>query len=103
MKDALLMGRLTDFAELLGEEWKAKVRVNPNVTNDVIDLMYQTALKNGAIGGKLLGAGAGGYMLLFCETNKKRFLREKLEKFGGQFTEFSFINDGLRVWRSSCL
>lgn len=99
MKDALLTGRLKDFAEMLDFEWKNKVKVNPQVTTARIDEMYEVARKNGAIGGKLLGAGAGGYLLLFSEIGKKRKVRESLEKVGGQFTDFSFVDDGLQVWR----
>ncbi len=102
MKDALLMGKLKDFAEMLDLEWRNKVKVNPNVTNPGIDEMYAVALQNGVIGGKLLGAGGGGYLLLFCEIDKRRNVREKLEAMGGQFTDFSFVNEGLQVWCSSC-
>lgn len=103
MKDALLTGKLSDFAEMLDFEWMNKVKINPQVTTDWIDEMYATARQNGVIGGKLLGAGAGGYLLLFCKIDKKRTVREKLEKMGGQFTEFSFVDDGLQVWRGACL
>jgi D-glycero-alpha-D-manno-heptose-7-phosphate kinase len=64
--------------------------------------MYETARRNGAIGGKLLGAGGGGYLLLFCEVGRRRDVREKLEQMGGQFTDFAFREEGLQVWRSSC-
>jgi D-glycero-alpha-D-manno-heptose-7-phosphate kinase len=103
MKDALLTGRLRDFAELLDCAWANKRRVNPDVTDEHIDQMYRTAHRSGAIGGKLLGAGGGGYLLLFCEVSKRRCVREKLEKLGGQFTDFSFVEGGLQAWRSTCL
>ena len=45
----------------------------------------------------------GGYLLLFCEVGKKRIVREKLEKLGGQFTDFAFVEEGLQIWRSTCL
>lgn len=103
MKDALLTGRLRDFGELLDCAWASKRNVNPDVTDEHIDEMYRTARRNGAIGGKLLGAGGGGYILLFCEVGKRRSVREKLEKLGGQFTDFSFVEGGLQTWRSTCL
>lgn len=103
MKDALLTGKLASFGGMLEEEWTTKVTVNPQVTNDWIEEMHNTALSSGAISGKLLGAGAGGYLLLFCEVGKKRAVREKLEKLGGQFAEFSFSECGLEVWGGACL
>lgn len=102
MKNMLLRGRLSDFGELLNEEWRQKVRANPHVTNEAIDEMYATARKRGVIGGKLLGAGAGGYLLLFCEANRRRKVRQELEKLGGQFMNFSFVEQGVEAWRSEC-
>lgn len=102
MKNALLRGRLNDFAELLNEEWQHKVEANPHVTTPAIDEMVTVARQRGAIGAKLLGAGAGGYLLLFCEVNRKRKVYEALETLGGQFMNFSFVEDGLTVWHSQC-
>jgi D-glycero-alpha-D-manno-heptose-7-phosphate kinase len=102
MKDALLKGRLDCFAETLNSAWVNKLKVNPEITDSFIDEMYEEARKAGAIGGKLLGAGGGGYLLLFCEVDRKRNVRERLEQLGGQFTDFSFTDEGLQVWESSC-
>ena len=99
MKNALLRSRLYDFAELLKEEWRHKVRANPNVTNPAVDEMYDAAMQSGAIGGKLLGAGAGGYLLLFCEINRKHLVHRELVRLGGQFMNFSFVDEGLVAWR----
>ena len=103
MKDALLRGRLGEFAELLDAAWASKVKVNPEMTDSHIDEMYETARRNGAVGGKLLGAGGGGYLLLFCEGDKKRRVREKLEALAGQFTDFSFVDEGVQIWQSGCI
>ena len=102
MKDALLLGRLRDFAALLDEAWACKVRLNPEVTHPDIDAMHEAARAAGAVSGKLLGAGGGGYLLLFCEVDRRRAVREALERMGGQFAEFSFIDEGLQVWHSEC-
>lgn len=102
MKNALLRGRLGDFGELLNAEWRHKVEANPQVTTPAIDEMLAVARREGAIGGKLLGAGAGGYLLLFCEVNRKHKVYQALEKLGGQFMNFSFVDDGLAVWHSHC-
>ncbi len=102
MKDALLRGRLSEFAELLDEGWRCKVGLNPEVTSPAIDEMVAVAGKAGANAAKLLGAGGGGYLLLFCEVGKRRAVREALERLGGQFADFSFADEGLQVWRSEC-
>ena len=102
MKDALLTANLREFGALLDVAWRSKQRANPDISDDSIGEMYETARRNGAIGGKLLGAGGGGYLLLFCEVGRRRNVREKLERLGGQFTDFAWSEEGLQVWRSVC-
>lgn len=102
IKGFLLEGRLDQFAEALDAAWASKLKVNPEITDSHIDEMYHVAKASGALGGKLLGAGGGGYLLLFCQVDKKRAVREELEKLGGQFADFSFTDGGLQVWESQC-
>jgi D-glycero-alpha-D-manno-heptose-7-phosphate kinase len=76
--------------------------MNPHVAEGTpADALYEAALKHGAVGGKLLGAGGGGYLLLFCETGKQHIVRRALEEMGGQFTDFAFDGYGLQIWRSA--
>jgi len=103
MKDTLLKGKLGEFASMLDFAWTSKVKANPEITDSGIDEMYAEARKAGAQGGKLLGSGGGGYLLLFCEGGKRRTVREKLEALGGQFADFSFADEGFQTWESSCL
>ncbi len=98
LKNALLQARLDDFGRLLHEAWISKKKMAKQITNDTIDLLYATARKHGALGGKILGAGGGGYLLLYCEFDKKHIIAEELEKLGGQFVEFTFDHDGLQTW-----
>ncbi|MGB3713963.1 MAG: hypothetical protein WA996_05980 [Candidatus Promineifilaceae bacterium] len=98
MKNALLQGRLDDFGHLLHEAWINKKKMATQITNSNIETLYETALKNGALGGKILGAGGGGYLLLYCQFDKKHIIAEALEKLGGQVVEFSFDNYGLQTW-----
>ena len=98
LKNALLQGRLDDFGRLLHEAWLNKKQMARQITNSNIDALYQAARENGAIGGKILGAGGGGYLLLYCEFDKKYIVAEKLEKLGGQIVEFMFDNHGLQTW-----
>jgi D-glycero-alpha-D-manno-heptose-7-phosphate kinase len=104
MKNALLCGELFDFAKMLDHAWQMKLKHHPeSMVTPVISEMYHEARLHGAVAGKLLGAGAGGYLLLFCEGDKKRKVRERLQKLGGQFMDFSFVDEGVETWRSNCL
>ncbi|HVO78387.1 MAG TPA: GHMP kinase [Candidatus Bathyarchaeia archaeon] len=101
MKEALLTGNLERFGIMLHEAYMNKKRMNPRVSEGTpADALYEAALKHGTIGGKLLGAGGGGYLLLYCETGKQLAVRHALEEMGGQFADFSFDGCGLQVWRS---
>lgn len=102
MKEALLTGDLDSFGRMLHEAYVNKKRMNPYVAEGTAtDALYEEALKHGVIGGKLLGAGGGGYLLLFCETGKQQKVRSVLQELGGQFTDFSFEGSGAQVWRSN--
>lgn len=98
MKAALLTGQLNEFGELLGEAWTQKKRMSPYITNERIDELYDLALRSGAVGGKLTGAGGGGYILLFCDFAKKHRLIEALEAAGATASEFAFESKGLTTW-----
>jgi D-glycero-alpha-D-manno-heptose-7-phosphate kinase len=101
MKEALLVGELDRFGELLHEAYMNKKRTNPHIVDGTpADLLYETARNHGAIGGKMPGAGGGGYLLLYCETGREHEVRRELEKLGGQVTDFAFEGWGLQVWRS---
>ena len=99
MKNHLLRGNLHDFAEMLHVAGEQKKRMNPLVTNALIDELYYEARKNGVIGGKVLGAGGGGYLLLYCPIRKRTRVIEKLEKIGGSIVNFSFEENGPQTWR----
>ena len=101
-KEVLLKGRLHDFAELLDAGMASKRKMDPHVSTPFIDELYETAKKSGAIGGKLLGAGGGGYLLLLVDGRKRQAVRDSLEKAGAVLTDFSFQEKGLQVWRSRC-
>ncbi len=102
MTEALLTSQLRRFGEFLHEAYLNKKKMNPHVTEGTTsDQLYETALKHGAVGGKLCGAGGGGYLLLYCETSRQQEVIDALERLGGQFTNFSFEGMGLQVWRSS--
>jgi len=100
LKNALLQGRLDDFGQLLHRGWELKKRFDTAVTSPHIDAMYAAARQAGAVGGKILGAGGGGYLLLFCEFEKKHHVARRLEEMGGQLVEFGFEWEGLQTWEA---
>ena len=99
MKNSLLQGKLNLFGELLHEAWIQKKQLAGAITNEKIDTLYHLALSKGALGGKILGAGGGGYLLLYCPYNRKHIVAREMEKLGGQITPFSFENQGLATWK----
>ncbi|RMH70589.1 MAG: GHMP kinase [Gemmatimonadetes bacterium] len=99
MKNCLLRGELDYFGELLHHAWLHKKQFNDQISNAYIDTLYDTARNNGAVGGKILGAGGGGYLLLYCPFDKKHIIAKQLEALGGQIVEFSFEFQGLQTWQ----
>jgi D-glycero-alpha-D-manno-heptose-7-phosphate kinase len=98
MKNALLQGRLDDFGELLHEGWSNKKKMAKQITTTTVDELYEAARAEGALGGKLLGAGGGGYLLVYCGDGKKHTIASALEKLGGQVVGFTFVRQGLQTW-----
>ena len=72
--------RLREFGRLLDESWKIKRGLSPRISTSQIDDIYETAKKAGAIGGKVLGAGGGGFVMLFAPPGAQKKIREKLKK-----------------------
>ena len=101
MKHALLKGNLTGFGELLHEGFVNKKRMNPEITEGtIVERLYEEARNHGAIGGKLMGAGGGGYLLLYCETHRQHEVRKALEHAGGVVANCALESKGLQVWRT---
>ena len=98
MKNCLLQRRLRAFGELLDEAWRSKKKLSPRVTTPEIDEFYAEAKRLGALGGKVTGAGGGGYMLLYCLFDRKHKVAERLKQMGGQIGEFAFEFHGLQTW-----
>jgi D-glycero-alpha-D-manno-heptose-7-phosphate kinase len=99
MKNALLERRLNDFGELLGAAWESKKKLSSKISTPRIDEMYEVARREGAIGGKITGAGGGGYMLFYCQYEKKLRVASALRQMGATPTEFGFDLHGLQTWR----
>jgi len=99
MKNALLRRRLDEFGELLGVEWEHKKRMSPKISSPELDELYELAKREGAIGGKITGAGGGGYMLLYCRFDRKHALAARLRSLGCEIHEFALESVGLQSWR----
>jgi D-glycero-alpha-D-manno-heptose-7-phosphate kinase len=100
MKSALLRGELRYFGELLGEAWKQKKRMSPLISTERIEELYDIATRNGALGGKVTGAGGGGFILFYCDFARKHRAIDALERAGATIVEFSFERKGLTTWRA---
>lgn len=98
MRDSLKIGDLMRFGELLHEGWQAKKKFSNMISNIEVDQIYNFARANGAIGGKITGAGGGGFMLFFCEPNKEHILISKLHENGIYTMPFAIDYDGLQTW-----
>lgn len=99
MKEALLKGRLNEIGEILDYGWEYKKKMADNITNPVLDEIYETAKKAGATGGKISGAGGGGFFMFYCPNNSRYKVMEALSKFGGEFKNFQFTEYGLETWK----
>jgi D-glycero-alpha-D-manno-heptose-7-phosphate kinase len=90
-------GRLDDFADLLHQSWLQKRGVNSAISNDQIDLAYETARQNGALGGKITGAGGGGFLMLYCHEDKQPAVTTALQALNLSRMDFRFDFDGAQV------
>ena len=97
MRGALEQGQLHQFGELLHEAWQAKRRVSSKISNEHIDELYALATHNGALGGKITGAGGGGFLLLYCEAERQTAVREAMHTAGVREMTFGFDTQGAQV------
>jgi D-glycero-alpha-D-manno-heptose-7-phosphate kinase len=95
-KKCLESGDLRRFGELLHEHWSIKRGVTENMSSDRIDSWYSLARKNGAVGGKLVGAGGGGFLMLYCDEGRQR-VRKALRREGLVEYRFRFDYEGSKV------
>jgi len=96
LREVLTAGTdLNEFGRLLQQSWEAKCSLEATITNSRIDDYYQRGLKAGALGGKLLGAGNGGFLLFFCEPHRQARLREELQEL--EEAPFRFAAEGSKI------
>jgi D-glycero-alpha-D-manno-heptose-7-phosphate kinase len=99
MRNQLLRGVLNDFGNSLNKAWKAKRKFSAKISSPQLDEIYENAIKNGAIGGKLLGAGGGGFFLFFVDPENRSSLISYLQDIGLRPTNFKFEPKGIQSWK----
>jgi D-glycero-alpha-D-manno-heptose-7-phosphate kinase len=98
LKEALLKGRLHEFGEILDYGYQQKKKMAEGISNPLIEEIYETAKGAGATGGKISGAGGGGFMTFYCPGTSKYNVIQSLERFGGHPRNYQFVEHGLKTW-----
>ncbi|NCI46213.1 GHMP family kinase ATP-binding protein [Sediminibacterium soli] len=98
MKEALLVGKLDRIGEILDFGFRQKKNMAHNISNAQIDAIYDAAMASGATGGKISGAGGGGFMTFYCPGNTRYQVISTLCSFGGWVSPFQFTQHGLTTW-----
>ncbi len=98
MKEAILKGEILRIGQILDFGWQHKKQMAKNISNPFIDQIYDNALRAGATGGKISGAGGGGFMTFFCPGITRFQVTETLLQFGGRIQPFQFSSEGLTSW-----
>ena len=98
MKEALLKGRLPEIGEILDFGFQQKRKMARGISNELMEEIYETAKAAGATGGKISGAGGGGFMIFYCPGNAKYKVAKSLERFGGVHRTYQFVEHGLTTW-----
>jgi D-glycero-alpha-D-manno-heptose-7-phosphate kinase len=98
MKEALLKGKLNEFGEILDYGYRQKIKMAEGISNPLMEEIYETAKGAGATGGKISGAGGGGFMTFYCPGTTKYKVIKSLERFGGVHRNYAFVEHGLKTW-----
>src|SRR5690606_12828154 len=95
MKEALLRGEIDRIGEILHFGWENKKRMALGISNSQIDWLYEKALQSGATGGKISGAGGGGFMVFYCPGQTRHAVKKSLEALGAVHQPYQFSKEGL--------
>ncbi|HIH18583.1 TPA: hypothetical protein HA225_01250 [Candidatus Micrarchaeota archaeon] len=101
MKSSLIGGDVKRMGELLHLSWLEKKKL-PGVSSDQIDALYNVAKESGAYGGKLCGAGGGGFLFVICDMADRKKIANAMGKAGARVVNFDFDFEGMISWRTSC-
>ncbi|MFR9166719.1 MAG: dehydrogenase [Dysgonomonas sp.] len=100
IKEAILKNHLNDIGEILHAGWVYKQNMAAGISTPLFEDIYETAIKAGATGGKISGAGGGGYVFFYCPKNTRFAVAKALRNMGGSMQHYNFTKKGLETWRS---
>jgi len=98
MKEAILRGRLDAIGEILDYGFQQKKMMAEGISNPWLEEIYETARLAGASGGKISGAGGGGFMIFYCPGNTRHHVAQALTQLGGSVQPYQFTGSGIRSW-----
>ena len=90
-------GQVDMLGELFHAHWETKKKRSSSISSPIIDECYETAIKTGALGGKLIGAGGGGFLMFYCKNGEKHKVIESIQKMGLKWERFHFDFDGAKI------
>ena len=99
MKEALLRDDLDEIGHILNMGWEYKRQMADGISTQLFEDVYSAGIKAGALGGKISGAGGGGYIFFYCPMNTRYAVIESLKQFGGSVRRFEFTKAGLETWK----
>jgi D-glycero-alpha-D-manno-heptose-7-phosphate kinase len=100
MHKHLIRGELLDFGRSLGKAWEIKRGLSASISSETLDAIHKTALEEGALGGKLMGAGGGGFFMFFVQPQYRQRVTQKLRGMGCRIFTFRFETEGVTSWRT---
>jgi len=98
MNEALSRGDIDDIGPLLDMGFTHKRKMAAEISNPMIEEIYAAAIRAGASGGKISGAGGGGFMIFYCPHNSRQMVCDALHNFGGSMKPFTFSSQGMTAW-----
>jgi D-glycero-alpha-D-manno-heptose-7-phosphate kinase len=99
MKEAMLQGKLDTIGEILDFGFVQKRKMAQNISNQLIEKIYETAISAGATGGKISGAGGGGFMIFYCPGTTRYAVIDALQQYNGEIKNYNFVQQGLATWQ----
>ncbi len=100
MRNYLLKGELSNFGKMLDLAWKNKKSLSKKISSNFLDKIYKEGIKNGALGGKLLGAGGGGCFLFYVKPEDRNRIIKIMNDLGLKLIPFVFENKGINSWKT---
>ena len=100
IKEAILKNNIDEIGSILDQGWSYKKNMADGISTPLFEDLYDTAIKAGSTGGKISGAGGGGYVFFYCPDNTRFQVAKALESLGGKVQPYSFTKKGLETWKT---